>query len=169
MPWRYNAQNYNSLTKYMFKFKFKIFIVSTTTMYEIQQRPFWQCEQHYTTLHIPAGKLVVLQTQHKTKTHIYRYTHACTCTRLKIYTHLQTHTYTCIYIYINIIHLTHGARAPPFCHPLSLSNHSKSRWQSGGNHIEWDTHLHTLQIQVTTPHRGEMCFRHFRSTIPPQA
>ena len=28
---------------FKFKFKFKIFIVSTTTMYEIQQRPFWQC------------------------------------------------------------------------------------------------------------------------------
>ena len=33
------------------KFKFKIFIVSTTTIYEIQQRPFWQCGLHYTTLH----------------------------------------------------------------------------------------------------------------------
>ena len=50
-----------------FKFRFKFFIVSTTTMYAIQQRPFWQCGLHYTTLHIPAGKLVVLQIQNKTK------------------------------------------------------------------------------------------------------
>ena len=83
-------------------------------------------------------------TNTKQNSFIYRYTHACTCTRLNIYTHLQTHTYTRtrIYTYTWIyIHLTHGARAPPFCHPLSLSNHSKSRWQSGGNPIEWDTYI----------------------------
>ena len=95
-----------------------------------------------TTLHYTSqlGKLVVLQTQHKTKTHLYIDTRTHVHVRVWKYTHISKHTR--VYIYINIIHLTHGARAPPFCHPLSLSNHSKSRWQSGGNHIEWDTHIY---------------------------
>ena len=76
----------------LYEFKFKIFIVSTTTMYKIQQRPFWQCGLHDTILHVPAGKLVVL-TQNKTKRIIYRYTYAYMCTREHIHTSLNANIY----------------------------------------------------------------------------
>ena len=50
------------------KFKFKIFIVSTTTMYEIQQRPFWQCGLHYTTLSSWEASRTTNTKQNKTHT-----------------------------------------------------------------------------------------------------
>ena len=83
------------------------------------------------------------------------------------------HIYTYIYI-----HMTHGLRVPPFCHPALLCNHSDIEWETGVYiHFKsirfyvyqaFVSEHNTERFQVST-HGGEVGLRHYRSTVPPQA
>ena len=165
-PWCYK-DNVNKWPLHRFQIQIQI-----QNLYCINNHHVWNTTEailtmwatlHYTTNPSMEASRTTNTTQNKT--HLYIDTRTHVHVRVWKYTHISKRTHTrihvYIYIYINTIHLTHGARPPPFCHPLSLSNHSKSRWQSGGNHIEWDTHIYIhfksklpLLIQAFSKHNS---------------
>ena len=104
--------------------------------------------------------------------------------------HICIHVYRYIYIYINThtlyTWLTARGRsrsAIPFCYPIIAKADNKA---AGSPYNETHIYIHfkstrfyvyqalafehrTEGFQVSTPHGGELGFRHFRSTDPPQA